>query len=77
MTFDEIVRSAADAGYNYPAAQHYTVIMFAKMIAAAERKACLGVCQDIVDKETKSNDYKGFSWAEECYLAIRERGRTK
>jgi hypothetical protein len=78
MTRDDIIRMAQEvAGVTYPAGIAGVKIgmseehleRFAKLVAAAEREACAKVCDVLADKHTFEGGY-----ANECAIAIRERG---
>jgi len=74
MDRDEIIRMAEEAN-GEPAwcgGVDWTwdeVERFANLVAAAEREACAKVCDVLADKHTFEGGY-----ANECAIAIRERG---
>lgn len=74
MTRDNIIRMAREAGIDDPESDWmYWKAMerFAALVAAAERKACLAVC----DNYDISDDVSVCDTAEGIYAAIRERGQ--
>jgi|688.fasta_scaffold07898_15 hypothetical protein len=73
MTRDDIIRMAEESTpdhmiggceFDYAQLEH-----FANLVAAAEREACAKVCDVLADKHTFEGGY-----ANECAIAIRERG---
>ena len=79
MNRDEIIRIAKavglgevdDDGDIWCSDGFYTeeIDSFAQLVAAAEREACAKVCDVLADKHTFEGGY-----ANECAIAIRERG---
>jgi hypothetical protein len=50
----------------------YAIQRFAELVAAAERKACALVCDEI----SSDGDTYGMAYSEECAAAIRARGNN-
>jgi hypothetical protein len=92
MTRDDIIRLALDAGLlNYvdnETPRRYFIHghadleeleRFAALVAAAEREACAGLCDEIEKKKWETvmhgGEMQGIS-ARDCAAAIRERGET-
>jgi hypothetical protein len=78
VTKDDIIRMAQKAGvpmqYSFVGdATHWNfdqwLERFAALVAAAEREECAKVCDVLADKHTFEGGY-----ANECAIAIRERG---
>ena len=75
MNRDEIIRMAREAGFAIQGDMYgeddeiARVKRFANLVAAAEREACAKVCDVLADKHTFEGGY-----ANECAIAIRERG---
>jgi hypothetical protein len=88
MTRDEIIRMARHAGmfklFNDPnspdALIGESIEQFAALVAAAEREACAGLCDEIEKKKWETvmhgGEMQGIS-ARDCAAAIRERGENK
>jgi hypothetical protein len=71
MTRDDIVRMAREVGLWPSVTDTFPKELqdFAAIVAAAEREACAKVCDVLADKHTFEGGY-----ANECAIAIRERG---
>jgi len=76
MNRDEIIRMAREVGLCDEEGRDSDSIVitgylerFAELVAAAEREACAKVCDVLADKHTFEGGY-----ANECAIAIRERG---
>ncbi len=71
MNREDIIRMAREAGYGDALADLHAPALerFAKLVAAAEREECAKVCDVLVDKHMFEGGY-----ANECAIAIRERG---
>ena len=51
--------------------------MFADMVASAERAACAEICDEIAERNKRTNAHVGWVLGnEECATAIRERGQA-
>jgi hypothetical protein len=80
MTRDDITNMARDAGFDLTIFQlsfgyeicgtHKEFEQFADLVVAAEREACAKVCDDLVLAHPGRADLT----AQQCALAIRERG---
>ena len=70
MTDEELSKMISEF-LPYPAeGQHHALKQFAKLVAAAEREECAKVCDDLVLAHPGRADLT----AQQCALAIRERG---
>ena len=76
MTADDITRMAREAGFE-GMTDHPAVLLFANLIAAAEREACAKVCEAGINNAT---DWDNSYWDQCCEnraAAIRARGELK
>ena len=76
MTPDEIIKLAREAGFNWPDIQTTTIeerlARFAALVAAAEREACVQVCEARYMGDNNREDME----ARRCSAAIRARSHT-
>ena len=75
MTADDITRMAREAGFE-GMTDHPAVLLFANLIAAAEREACAKVCEAGINNAT---DWDNNYWNQCCEnraAAIRARSQA-
>ena len=76
MTADDITRMAREAGFE-GMTDHPAVLLFANLIAAAEREACAKVCEAGINN--KLTDWDNSYWDQCCEnraAAIRARSQA-
>ena len=76
MTRDDIIRMAREAGLTLSSFCRWSAYSddlerFAALVAAAEREACVKVCEEMQDRE---NPYERNVAVLDCASAIRARG---
>jgi hypothetical protein len=84
MTRDDIIRMAKEAGYGLSLSDMHAPALerFAALVAAAEREACAGICEEQQNAVVKNHpariefDSNNFM-AKKCAAAIRAMGEDK
>jgi hypothetical protein len=77
MTQDEIIEMARQAGMyqDLNVSWNQSIQNFAKLVAAKEREACAGLCEELAELSRISATDSMWEWGE-CAAAIRARGNV-